>query len=96
MPSDQVLTTVLTAEELVTLKECLVKKMKKQIFSFVTAIDIQNVRISDSSDASLDSRHTMPQEWKVARTYQLFTENDGQEKVTEPAFHDAEASSPSS
>jgi len=93
MPSDQVLTTVLTAEELVTLKECLVKKMTKQIFSFITAIDIQNVRISDSTDASLDGGYTMPQEWRVARAYQLLTENDGQEKVTEPAFHDAEASS---
>jgi len=59
MPSNQVLTTVLTAEELVILKECLVEEMKKQIISFVTAIDIQNVRILDSTDASLDGRHTM-------------------------------------
>jgi len=37
--------------------------------------------------------HSNTQEWQVARAYQLLTENDGQEKLTEPAFHDAEASS---
>lgn len=91
MPSDEILTTVLTVEELVTMKECLVKNMKEQIFSFVAAVDIQNVRVSDSTNASLDGRHTTPQEWKIARAYQLLTENDDQKKMIEPAFHEAEA-----
>jgi len=77
MPSDQVLTTVLTAEELIVMKECLVERMKMEILSFVTAADKKNVRISDSTDQSLDSRHRRPQQFKVARAnQQLLAEND--------------------
>ncbi|RPB19805.1 hypothetical protein L211DRAFT_871058 [Terfezia boudieri ATCC MYA-4762] len=90
MPSDQVLATVLTPEELRILKECLVKELKRHILSFVLGADSQNVRISDSTDPSIDGRHTKPQEWKVQRAYQLLAGNDDQQKIIGSAVHNGE------
>ncbi|KAF8442575.1 hypothetical protein BGX38DRAFT_1201780 [Terfezia claveryi] len=90
MPSDQVLAMVLTPEELRIFKECLVKELKRHILSFVLGPDSQNVRISDSTDPSIDGRHTKPQEWKVQRAYQLLAGNDDQQKLIGSAIHNGE------
>ena len=60
MSSDKVLATVITAQELARLKEYLVDDMKKEIVRLVNIIDTQNIRISDSTDPSVDSKYNTP------------------------------------
>ncbi|KAI5796328.1 hypothetical protein DFH27DRAFT_526425 [Peziza echinospora] len=74
MPSDKVLGAVLAAQELARLKEYLVDNIKREVVWFVNKIDAQNIRISDSTDPSVDGKYNTPQSWKVNKAYQLLSD----------------------